>query len=669
MEDIMKILALLLCLSMFTTQGFTQNAYFEKFALKELQTYSQLISANKEITDNQRMYDVKYYSLDLTPNPSKKILYGNVQVICEVLSTSLDSIELNFWDGMAITEINFSNSPVKQLTYIQDNDLLLIDLDSTFYQGETIDIIVTYHGSPQNSDYKSFSFTSYDSRPMIWTLSEPYGARGWWPCKDIPSDKPDSVDIKVTVPSEFIVASNGSLRETITLEDTTTYWWHEQYPIATYLVSLAIYPYSVYYDDYLYNNNTDTMKIHFYMFPDHVDYFQSYNSQVKDMISLFSELFGEYPFINEKYGNVEIFNCEHIAMEHQTCTSFDYAAVWNYPWWIEWNLNHELAHQWWGDLITCKDFHHIWLNEGFATYATELWFEYTDRPQAAKDYMMNTLLYLGEGTVFVENPVDLETIFIWELTYLKAAWVLHMLRHAVTDSVFFEILKTYGSSPLNQYGTATTEDFQSICEQVSGLDLEKFFHQWIYEEYYPVYYYNWIADSVIDGYEIDVSIRQNQTNTVPFWMPIDIKITTNSYDTIFVVWDSLESQMFSLFVPDKPLDINLDPDNWILKQKEYDPDALEEKKENHITDFILFQNYPNPFNPSTTIEFTLPKSEFVELKVYNILGKEISTIVAKKLNQGNYTYTLDGRNLASGIYYYRIQAGELHQVKKMILLK
>jgi len=852
-----------------------QNLRKEFFKQKAIH-YQQLRLSEMQMTANQEDYDVKYYALDLTPDPTISILSGQVQVVAEVIALTLDHVELNFWEGMIITDIHITNLPDSQLTYTHNDDILSIDLNSTYTQGEQFSLIVEYYGRPQLSNYHSFGFLAYNDNPMIGTLSEPFGARAWWPCKDVPSDKADSVDIRVTVPNDLIVASNGTLRETIKKGDKTTYWWHEQYPIVTYLVSLAIHPYTVYYDDYLYNNDADTMKIHFYVFPDNYEYYSPINAKVKDMISFYSKIFGEYPFVEEKYGHADYLIGG--AMEHQTCSSFAF--------WTEWVYAHELAHQWWGDLITCNSFHHIWLNEGFATYSEALWYEYAyPEFETASQYQMNFNRYLGPGTIYLEDP-ETDPIFHGGLSYSKASWVLHMLRHITGDNIFFDILHTYYASPSHQYATATTEEFQLVCEQVSGLDLQKFFHQWIYNEYYPVYSYGWTARSSSNGYQIDLTIDQVQQNTGLFWMPIDVQVTTNNYDTVFVVWDSLQSQTFRFFADEEPVNLELDPNNWILKETQekiltphaknviahvnYKAPGLDtliltagtENPDNHNLDleasiesfdqsitetfsmfddgahndgnlgdgvygsywpipsgdryfkvhiitssidsgyynilrdiayfttvgpvvfdscsiiqpfsglyslrlflrndgltatatditidistsdtvnvskivmpvqngvdiasgqtieiekpfgvymsgaadtirfnlniysngnhfwsdsliidliplsikrdqmlpviFSLSQNYPNPFNPSTNIEFTLPKSEFVTLKIFNILGEEISTLVNDKLQAGNHTYQYDGSSLASGIYLYRIEAGEYQQVRKMILIK
>jgi hypothetical protein len=309
------------------------------------------------------------------------------------------------------------------------------------------------------------------------------------------------------------------------------------------------------------------------MFPDHVKIFREVNSRTKEMIKVFADLFGEYPFVKEKYGHAEIAPGIVGGMEHQTCTSLNYDDYLENPDHIDWLVSHELAHQWWGDLITCADFHHIWLNEGFATYSSAFWYEHLYGKGAASTYMMSQGKYIGPGTIYVENPENFETIFVYRLTYLKAAWVLHMLRHTVTDPVFFEILKTYAASPLHKYGTATTAQFREICEEISGLNLKKFFQQWIYSEYYPYYSYGWSIKEDTDSYRIKVRIDQVQQEKIRenlrfFWMPVDVKINMEDSDTTFVIMDSLKSQTFEFSVNEKPLMVELDPNNWILTQTE-----------------------------------------------------------------------------------------------------
>jgi len=556
--DNVKPLLIILLSIIFTTLVYPQRSTIDTSSRDKLISnksiiFNQIRLSELQATANQEAYNITYYSLDLRPNPKTLILTGGVEIVGNVADASIDHIELNFWSGMNITDIHITENPDVQLYYTHNDDLLSIGLDRVYLYGEEFRVFIGYYGDPQNSPYGSFDFGVHNDQPMIWTLSQPFGARAWWPCKDVPSDKADSVDVRVTVPQELIVASNGSLREKINQGNETTYWWHEQYPIVTYLVFLGIYPYSVYYDDYLYNNDTDTMKIHFYMFPENEDEIVVLNNKTKEMMGLFADLFGEYPFVEEKYGHADFLG--NGAMEHQTCSSFGF--------WNEWVFAHELAHQWWGDFVTCENFNHIWLNEGFATYSEALWYEHLNGPGTASYYQLTANLYLGPGTVYVEDPQN-DNIFDGGLSYSKGSWVLHMLRHVVGDSIFSEILQTYYGSEQFQFGTATTEEFQNLCEQISSIKLEKFFHQWIYEEYYPQYVVNWNWEQNGPSFDIELEIRQQQSNHY-FWMPIDVTVNTTEGEFTFIVWDSLESQNFHISVSSEPSALQIDKNNWILK--------------------------------------------------------------------------------------------------------
>ena len=272
------------------------------------------------------------------------------------------------------------------------------------------------------------------------------------------------------------------------------------------------------------------------------------------MIHAFASLYGEYPFVEEKYGHAEFLGWA-AGMEHQTLTSLNG--------WGEMLVAHELAHQWWGDMITCDSFHHIWLNEGFATYSESLWREWAYGKEDYLSYQKGKFYY-GPGTIYVEDPYS-EDIFNYNLSYRKASCVLHMLRHVVGDSTFFEILHAYYSDPERQYGTATTEQFREICESISGMNLETFFQQWIYDQGYPDYrfYYSW-KQLATGQYEVYGLVKQVQTLGPIFEMPLDITVTTSYGDTTLVLWDDEEEEPFSFIVNHEPLNIELDKEGWVL---------------------------------------------------------------------------------------------------------
>ncbi len=500
-------------------------------------------------TRNQLDFDVKYYDLDLQIYPDSEIISGSLGVLMEALTDNLDHIELDFSHDMTVYSVTDTDGGDLSYSHSAEN-LLDISLPTVLSSGETAHIIVNYGGTPTSSGFGSFGFSSYSGEHMIWTLSEPYGARDWWPCKDTPTDKADSLDVSVRVPGDLIVASNGLLTGTEEIEEWTTYHWQERYPISTYLVSLAIYPYTQWTDWYVTAEN-DSMPIQHYVFPNHyIQYYENYDL-TDVMIGAMAERFGEYPFFEEKYGHAEF--VWGGGMEHQTMTSMGGYS--------EHLISHELAHQWWGDMVTCGNFHHIWINEGFATYGQAMWYEMRDNSiESLHDEMWNKR-YLGAGTIYVADTTNTGTIFSSSLSYNKASWVLHMLRHIAGDELFFAGLREYGER--YRFSHAVTEDFQGVMEDVTGLDLEAYFQRWIYGEYYPIYVSSPQVYASDDSWFLQVEIEQIQTSNL-FEMPVDVKITTTEGSGVEVIYNDAETQIFGWVLGFEPLTVELDPDNWIL---------------------------------------------------------------------------------------------------------
>ena len=521
------------------------NAHRQAEASAKARLVAASLDAEKAAAPVQGFYDVHHYDLDLDLSPSTHTLTGTVTVGAEVVGATLSTMALDLDDNMTVSAATSGGLPA---TFVHAGGTLNVTLDRTYAQGEAVSVGVSYAGDP-SGDY--FGWDSFDSQPMIWTLSEPFGAREWWPCKDLNTDKADSVDIRVTVPDGLIVASNGLLESEVDNGATRTFHWATRYPIATYLVSLAIHPYIHFSDAYTPLAGGDPMPLEFYVFPSHYGAVQTNYALTKDMIGVFAQAYGEYPFVDEKYGHAE-FNWGG-GMEHQTLTSLGG--------WSPDLISHELAHQWWGDMVTCADFHHIWLNEGFATWSEAYWVEQAYGEGIYRDYMEAAAFY-GTGTIYVEDTSDVWGIFDWNLSYNKSSWVVHMLRGVLGDDDFFASLAAYRAA--HEFGTAVTEDLRDICEAVSGRDLDAFFEQWIYGAYYPQYVYNWTAGPVGDYSAVDLTIGQVQTNAGVFTMPIDVRVLTSTGTYDFTVENDAASRNYILPVDGDVLAVTLDPDDWIL---------------------------------------------------------------------------------------------------------
>ena len=506
----------------------------------------------------QSNYDAKYYRLDLTLNDATEIISGSVYMYAEALIDWFNVVELNFFDNPEMY-IDSIKSKDGLLYSLWSDDILRVFLNDTYHH-EPFDLIVYYHGHPLEGGLQSFDWGYHGSpsKPIICTLSEPYFAQAWWPCKDLPRDKADSVDINITLRSDLYVASNGLLREIVDNGSTKTYKWHEKYPITTYLVSIAATNYTIFSNWYHpISKDVDSMEVIYYVYPEKLSQAQGLYPITPSMIEFLSITFGEYPFLEEKYGMAHF--TWGGAMEHQTCSSF------SSTWYAEWVVLHELSHQWWGDYITVHNWHHIWLNEGFASYCEALWGEYTYGEDYYHDYM-DYMEYWGGKSIFVEDTTNANYIFA-SIVYDKGAWVLHMLRHIVGDSTFFDLMRTYYSDPRYAHGAAQTEDFQGICEDVSGMDLDYFFQEWIYGTYYPKYEYSWMYESAGSG-EYDVYLHLDQTQTTEpthFTMSVDITITAGGEETTFVAFNDPGHKDFQFTVYGPPTSLRVDKDEWILR--------------------------------------------------------------------------------------------------------
>lgn len=604
-------------------------------------------------------YDVKYYKLDITVNHTAHTISGNITCNAEIVEPGVTEIYYDLANSLVVDSVMVDGNSV---SFTRGTNTLNISLNNTLNQGDEFSTLIYYHGTPGSTGFGSFTFgTTPAGQPSIYTLSEPYGSKDWWPCKDTPADKADSTDFWITTSTSLIPASNGKLMAIVDNGNGThTYKWKSSYPIAQYLLSMAISNYSQ-YTNYYHYSPTDSMPIDHFLYPENLASNISQLNKTPGMIEIYSQQFGQYPFINEKYGHAQ-FGWGG-GMEHQTITSMGGFS--------DGLISHELAHMWYGDAITCKDWHHIWLNEGFATYGEGVIYEGWNGKPAYDNYISGEMNNAKNavGSIWVQDISSVNQIFNGARSYSKGAVVLHMLRGIVGDLTFFNILRSYTADPSVQYGVATTEDFQAIAETVSGVDLEYFFQEWIYGENYPKYSAIWSTNNISGNlYNLSLKITQNvNSNPSFFTMPIQIKVNFAGGDTLITVLNNAQVQNFNITVNGNPISISFDPSNWILKTVNSVVSNVDD--ETNPNSFSLDQNYPNPFNPSTTIQFNLGKKGLTTLKLFNVLGKEVATIVNGELEAGHHEVSFDASNLPSGAYFYTINSGSYAETRKMMMLK
>ena len=630
-----------------------------KYLCSHEKSASRWQAQNSTLNQNQEKIDIKFYELNLDIDFNSSRLRGSVTVNGVIGNIYPDFIELDLYDNMTVDSILQNNIPI---LYLHENDMLKIPIsDITLNEENLFSLTIFYQGTPDHCGAGGFKFDEHQNIGHVWTLSEAYCARSWWPCKDDPSDKADSVNIIISVPIEpaYIVASNGLLSSTTINNNKKTYFWKERYPITTYLVSLAIYPYTKWVDQYVSPISSDTMLIEHYVFPDRYEASYPNYSLTKDMLSFFSELFGEYPFISEKYGHADF--TWGGGMEHQTLSSMGSFSQ---------NLMvHELGHSWWGNLITCKTFNDIWLNEGFARYCQALWAEHMYGREAYFDFM-NNHAYYGAGTIYVENPSSNSQIFSAGLSYNKASWVLHMLRHKVGETMFFDILKSYASNDSLSYNAASTSDFQKVCEDISGLDFEQFFQQWIYGERYPKYELSWWHEG--NGI-YNVKIDQVQSYNF-FSMPIDLKFSGSAgpmlVDTTIVIENNNSSQLYEFsgfnFLVEN---VMLDPENWILKEATYSVNEID----NILPDRVEVEKaFPNPFNSKVKLSFYINPQfgdTHLSVNIFDSRGKIVESLIDNEFMPGYHTTFWNANGKSSGVYFIQLATDNYIDSQKILFLK
>lgn len=596
----------------------------------------------------QDEFDSRYVTIDIEPNLSSQTIQATVTTRFTSLTNSLSDITLDFYDAFTIDSIAGS-----AVSYTLAGEVYNITLDQPYDSGETFTVATTYHGSPPLiGGVKGFRFVSHGGIPVIATLCTPFLAHSWWPCVDGPADKLDSVHLRITIPDTsyagypLYAASVGKLMSvTYPTAGSVTYEWHENYPVVPYYVSIAMTNYRIF--SHMYYYDVDSMEVPYYVFPEDYSAALGTFAETVDMIEFHAELFGEYPFVTEKYSMAEI--GFYGAIEKQTKTIMGGVSS---SWYMI--VLHELAHMWFGDMISPTSWHHCWVNEGFATYCEALWWGDKYGQQQYHTYM-DGLKYWQGGTIYLYDISNPFGIFL-TICYDKGAWVLHMLRHVVGDSVFFDAMYQYSTDPAFMYKNASTEDVQQVFETVSGMDLATFFDQWIYDEYYPRYLYRWYVTDDDDGRaEVTVIIEQTQAGQgwrPVFEMPIDLRFTFAGNDTTITVQNNDTLQTYQFTFAQAPTAVSLDPDEWILRYAEL---GIEETEGHTVnTAQTMLHCMPNPVSRKAVIEYALPVAGDVYIELYNVTGQKVKTLLQTRQDAGIHRFTLDVSHLACGIYFLRL---------------
>ncbi len=635
------LLLLIFCGIFFST--FSQENSDSAKAKQDAKRWSQLQKNLNEKFAGEMM-NVIFQRLELQINPAESELRGNVTTHFLPKEKNIKEISFDFNVAMTVDSVI---SHKKRLNFQHSLNILKITLSDSVYLSQKDSVQVFYHGIPKSNGFGSYVRDLHNNVPIIWTLSEPFGAKDWWPCKQALNDKIDSIEIFVIHPTEYKAASNGILiSETFRDNKKITHWKH-RHPIAAYLVAVAVTNYQVYTDTISLSSGEKFPMIN-YVYPETLDEAKRNTPKLANAMKLFSDLFIPYPFKNEKYGHAQ-FGWGG-GMEHQTMTFivyFDYSL-----------MAHELAHQWFGDYLTCSSFKDIWLNEGFATYLEGLTCEHgfgDESWQSWKESRIRSITAAPNGSVYVKDTTSEWSIFNSRLSYSKGAMILNMLRWEMGDSAFFKTLRNYISDPKLANHYASTSDFQRHAEAVSKKNLTEFFDNWIYKEGFPVY-----KIETKQNEQNIVTLKMEQTpshSSVNFFkLHVPIKFVGEGKDTLIVFEHQYSGQEFIFQLSFKLKETILDPNCQLITAN---PIITLIKNDDESKKWELS---PNPVSSVLTLK-TNKSVRLENVKIYSLSGNLVKNIsVSSKESQFN----IDVTELQTGTYFIRIESKAKVWVRKFI---
>jgi len=602
---------------------------------------SEMISAKRQmnllVNPNTQNYDITYHKLEFNVDPTVYLVSGKITTTYTALA-NMNTLTFDLSNTLIVSSVKMNNN---NLTFSQNTDELIIVLPSTQLTGAQATVEVMYSGPPPQNGFFAFTSTTHgpNNTPVIYTLSEPFGARDWWPCKQDLNDKINNIDVYITAPSQYISVSNGIEPEAPVINGNlkTTHFRHN-YPIPAYLICMAVTNYTII-------NQTAGTALNSYPIVNYI-YPESDTSTLRTqllqtplILNLYGNLLENYPFANEKYGHAQ-FGWGG-GMEHTTVSfmvSFGRQLI-----------AHEMAHQWFGDKITCGTWKDIWLNEGFATYIAALVIENFDGPAAfvtEKATMIGSITSSANGAVYLTDAeaLNVDRVFDYRLTYNKGAMVLNMLRFKLGDTAFFQGLKNYLTDSNLAYKYAITPNLKSHLEAVYGSSLTEFFNDWVYNQGYPIY--NITVQNTAPG-QAKITVAQTTSHaSVPFFeMPVPVRLLgANGQTQDVVVNNTVNGEQFNVTVPFVVTGVQFDPNKNIISRMS---SATLENANFNLDNAI--QIFPNP--SSSIISLAIPENiEIENAVIYSVLGQKIMETAEQK--------TWDISSFSSGIHFLTIQTNK-----------
>ncbi|NMR34008.1 T9SS type A sorting domain-containing protein [Chryseobacterium aquaticum] len=629
----------LLCLSFLAIQSFfaQENLEMKGLMAKEMKSYLAKMGIGNT-NPNTLNYDLQYQRMDVSINPAVAQISGSVTSHFKPIQ-AMSSIYFDLTNQLTVSQVTFHGQPLvfQQLSTKE----VKIDFTSSLPANVLDSLTIQYSGTPPTNNNAFFTSTQ-GGNPVLSTLNEPYGAQDWFPTKQSLNDKIERFDIKVTTPSQYSVASNGKLMsETILGNGQKLTFWRTNYPTTAYLIALSI-------TNFVKLN--DTMGNPPFPFVNYIYPATAANTTsmaniewTKTVMNTFETYFGTYPFRNEKYGHMEF--TAGGGMEHQTMSSMGG--------WSKQLIAHELAHQWFGDKVTCGAWNDIWLNEGFATFGEHVANEKLLLTNTQfLSYLLNeknVITSAPGGSVYVvdANLGSIGTIFSGRLSYSKGGYVVRMIKWILGDTVFYQALKDYHARPNLAYNYVRTSDLNTSLLQSTGKDFTEFFNDWIYGQGYPTYDIRWKQT----GNTLTFKAAQTQSHSsVSFFeMPLPIKVNGTGGQVAYLALNNTSNNQYfteSVSFPVASVEFNyeyqiLEKNSTVTQDNALSVSDLSQQQ---------FALYPNPAKNEINIKGIDKSTDFA---IYFTDGKLVKrgtyqpekSINISELVPGKYIFKINDKNV------------------------
>jgi len=614
----------------------------DKVAVMERRSFQKMASF-AEAADYASL-DLLYQQLRFEVDPAVNAISGSVFSTLKFLKENTDKISFDLSLTMVVDSVKYNG---QKIAFQHENHKIAITTPAPELKNAIGSVEVYYHGSPPQTGFGSFIVATHNNVPVLWTLSEPYGAKDWWPCKESLADKIDSLDVFITCPSAYKAASNGKLVSDVVAGAKRTAHWKHRYPIATYLVAIAVTNYET-YTDLVDLPDGKKLEIVNYIYPEYLATAKTKTAETRDIMAFFNSKFIPYPFASEKYGHAQ-FGWSG-GMEHQTMSfmgNLDFELV-----------AHEMAHQWFGNYITLASWHDIWLNEGFATYLAGLAYENLQNGvnwAVWKDYQVTRITSLPGGSVYVADTANVTRLFSGRLSYAKGAYLLHMLRWEMGDELFFSSLKNYLNDPDIAYGFASHQKLVEHLEAAADTSFTEFFADWYYGEGHPVYRLNYFTDHADLGKQkLKVSQTPSYSSVTFFEMHLPVRVWKNGKSTDLRLHHTRQDQEFVISA-EKIDSVQFDPDQWLIAKADK---VLPVPNVSQIHEIQIV-----PENVLNRIRVLVPaNSGNVSLRVFDISGRLVST--SNVLSEDSWVNTQGWRR---GVYLVEVRSEKQNKTVKVVV--